>query len=162
MNRTRGGWLLLLTLVAAFLLTMARAPLGWPDWLAWLRPGWVVLVVFYWAMHLPHRFGLISTWCLGLFVDILFADPLGLNGMILAGVTFIAWRFHERLRMYAVVQQAGVAAAMVLLSEAIRRLAHEQGAAWLPMTVLPAVTSLLVWPAMHLLLRNLTQRYRVE
>lgn len=162
MNLTRGGWLILLTLTAAFLLTIARAPLGSPEWIGWLRPGWIVLVVFYWAMYVPHRVGLVSTWCMGFFADILFADPLGLNGAILATVTFATWRFHERLRMYAVIQQAGVAGALVLLSEGTRRLAHDQPGSWLPITVLPAVTSMLVWPVLHMLLRNLTQRNRVE
>ena len=57
MNFTRGGWLIPLTLVIAFLLTLARGPLSWPDWIGWLRPAWVVLVVSFWAMHFPQRMG---------------------------------------------------------------------------------------------------------
>ncbi len=162
MNLTRGGWLILLTVIAAFLLTLARAPVGSPEWLGWLRPGWIVLVVYFWAMEVPHRIGLISTWIMGFFVDIVFADPLGLNGIVLTTITFFTWRFHERLRMYAVLQQAWVAAAMVLFSEGARRLAHDQAQAWLPVTVLPAITSMFVWPAVYLLLGKLTQRFRVE
>ena len=162
MNLNRGGWLILLTVIAAFLLTMARAPLGAPDWLGWLRPGWIVLVIYFWAMHVPQRIGLISTWIIGVFADIVYADPLGLNGLVLATVTFLTWRFHERLRMYAVLQQAWVAAAMVLLSEGARRLAHDQAHSWFPVTVLPVVISMFIWPAVYLLLGKLAQRFRVE
>ena len=162
MNLTRGGWLILLAVIASFLLTMARAPMGSPEWLGWLRPGWVVLVVYFWAMRAPHRIGLVSTWIMGFFADIVYADPLGLNGMVLTAITYVTWRFHERLRMYTVLQQASVAAAMVLFSEGARRLAHGQAQAWLPVTVLPALTSMIVWPAVYVLLGNLSQRFRVE
>lgn len=162
MNLNRGGWLILLTVLAAFLLTLVRAPAGSPEWLGWLRPAWIVLVVHYWAMQRPHRVGLIGTWIMGFFVDIVFADPLGLNGIVLATVTFVTWRFNERLRMYAVLQQSWVAAAMVLFGEGLRRLAHDQAQPWLPVTVLPAVTSMFLWPVVCILLGNLTRRFRVE
>ena len=162
MRLDRGGWLILLTVLVAFLLTLVRAPVGSPDWLGWLRPGWLVLVVYFWAMQAPQRLGLVSVWILGFFADVAFADPLGLNGIVLTAVTFVTWRFHERLRMYAMLQQAWVASAMVLFSEGLRRLAHEQAQPWLPVTVLPAVTSMFVWPFVHVLLGKLSRRFRVE
>ncbi len=162
MNPTRGGWLILLTVIAAFLLTMLRAPIGSPEWLGWLRPGWIVLVLYFWAMQLPRRIGLVSTWIVGFLADVVHADPLGLNGIVLMTVTFVTWRFHERLRMYSGLQQALVAAAMVLFSEAARGLAHEQAQAWPAATLLPAVSSMMLWPALFLLLGNLARRFRVE
>lgn len=162
MNLARGGWLIVLTLIAAFLLTMMRAPLVFPEWLGWLRPGWIVLVVFYWTMRLPHRFGLIGAWVTGLFADALYVDPLGLNGLVLAVITYIAWRLHQRLRMYSVLQQAGVAALMVLLSEAARRVAHSQLQPWFWAMLLPAATSMILWPFLYTLLEKFSQRFRVE
>ncbi len=163
MKPGRGGWLILLTLVAAFLLTMMRAPLGSPEWLGWLQPSWILLLVFYWVMRVPHRIGLFGAWMMGLFVDIVHADPLGLNGLVLASVACLTWRWHERLRMYSVLQQAGVVALLVLASEIMRRLAHGQGAsAWLWATLLPAATSMALWPALCSLLGRLAQRIPVE
>ena len=162
MNLNRGRWLISLTIIAAFLLTMVRAPVGAPEWLGSLRPGWIVLIVYFWAMYAPHRIGIFSSWAIGFLVDVVHADPFGLNGLVLATVTFVTWRFHERLRLYAVLQQACVSAAMVLFSEGARRLAHEQAQPWLPVTVLPALISMFVWPFLHLLLGKLAQRYRVE
>ena len=78
----------MLTLAGALILTVVHAPLAWPDWLGWLRPGWVVLVVFFWVMELPHRIGLVSAWIVGLLVDVLYADPLGLNGLVLAATVW--------------------------------------------------------------------------
>ena len=41
-------------------------------------------MLFFWVLELPHRIGLITAWIVGLFVDVLHADPLGLNGLLLA------------------------------------------------------------------------------
>jgi rod shape-determining protein MreD len=56
-------------------LAMVHLPETWPQWLGWLRPAWVALVIFYWVMELPHRIGLISAWVIGALVDVLQASP---------------------------------------------------------------------------------------
>lgn len=163
MNPTAGGWVILLTVAAAMVLAVVHLPETWPAWLGWLRPVWVALVLFYWVMELPHRIGLIVAWTVGLFVDVLQADPLGLNGALLAGITYFGWRFYERLRMYAVPQQAGVIFLLLIGTEAIRMLVLEimegRGMTWL--VLVPPFMSLLVWPFLALGLDVLRRRFRV-
>lgn len=164
MNPTRGGWVILLSIASAMLLAIVHLPEAWPQWLGWLRPAWVAMVVFFWVMELPHRIGLISVWILGFLLDALYADPLGLNGILLASITYIGWRFYERLRMYSIFQQGGVVFLLVLATEVVRLLvqdlAFDRGFRWA--VGLPALTSLLVWPFVYLLLQRLKQRARVE
>lgn len=164
MNPAQGGWLILLTLVGALLLAVAHLPEALPQWLGWLRPAWVAMVVFFWVMELPHRLGLVSVWLLGLLLDVLYADPLGLNGALLASVTYIAWRFYERLRMYSVIQQGGVIFLLVLGGEIVRLfvqdLAWARGYSW--GVLFPALTSFLAWPLVYLLLSRLKLQVRVE
>lgn len=164
MNPTRGGWLILLTITIAMLLALLHLPETWPQWLGWLRPAWVAMVVFFWVMELPHRIGLISVWLLGLLVDALYADPLGLNGMLLASITYIGWRFYERLRMYSVFQQAGVLLLLVVATELVRMLvqdlAFDRGFRW--QIVLPGLSSMLIWPFLYLVLQRLRVQVRVE
>ena len=164
MNPTQGGWVILLTLAAALVLTVFHAPQSWPDWFGWFRPGWVVLVVFFWVMELPHRIGLISAWIVGLLVDVLYADPLGLNGLVLAAITYVTWKFYERLRMYSVLQQCGVVFLLVLAGECARQVVQSQVAdrEWTWMMVLPALVSTLLWPFIYILLQNLRVQFRVE
>lgn len=163
MNPTAGGWVILLTIAAAMLLALVHLPETWPQWLGWLRPVWVALVIFYWVMELPHRIGLIAAWIVGLFVDVLQADPLGLNGALLAGITYVGWRFYERLRMYAILQQGGVIFLLLVLTETTRMLVLEiiegRGFTWL--VLMPPVTSLLVWPFVVIVLDGLRRRFRV-
>jgi len=163
-NPAQGGWLILLTLAVAMVLSVAYLPQDWPLWLAWLRPAWVMLVMFFWAVEVPHRIGLISAWLIGLLVDVLYADPLGLNGLILATLTYVAWRFYERLRMFSIPQQGVVVFALILLGEGlrivVRNLTMDRELTW--MMVLPALVSLVLWPFVCLLLTGLKTRFRVE
>jgi rod shape-determining protein MreD len=164
MNPTQGGWLILLTLSIALLLAILHLPESWPQWLGWLRPAWVAMVVFFWVMELPHRMGLVSAWVIGILLDVLYADPLGLNGALLATITYVGWRFYERLRMYSIVQQGVVIFLLVLVGECMRvvvqDLVYDRGWSW--GVVLPAFTSLLLWPFLYLLLQRLKLRARVE
>ena len=163
MNPTQGGWLILLTVAAAMVLAVAHVPETWPQWIGWLRPAWVAMVVFYWVMELPHRIGLIAAWVLGALVDVLQAEPLGLNGLILAAITYVAWRFYERLRMYSVVQQCGVVFLLVLAAEATRvmvlSVADDGGWSWGVFG--PPLVSLMLWPFLVLILARLRLQFRV-
>jgi len=162
-NPTQGGWLILLTVAGAMVLAVAHLPETWPQWLGWLRPAWVAVVVFYWVMELPHRVGLIAAWILGALVDVLQAEPLGLNGVILAAITYVAWRFYERLRMYSVVQQCVVVFLLVLGAELLRAMVLEvvSGRGWSWGLLLPPLSSMLVWPFVAVLLTRLRLQFRV-
>lgn len=164
MNPAQGGWLILASLVVAMVLAIFHLPETWPQWLGWLRPAWVPLFVFFWVMALPHRLGLVSAWIVGIFVDVLFGDPIGLNGAVLAGITYIGWRFYERLRMYSVVQQCGVVFLLILGGDLVRMLVHDFSAdrGWSWAVLLPAFTSMLVWPFVFLFLQRLRLQFGVE
>jgi len=141
---------------------MARAPVDAPEWLGFLRPGWVGLVIFFWAVQAPGRIGLVGAWLLGFFADVVYADPLGLNGLVLVVVAYVARRLHGGRRVNAVMQQAVLVAAMVLVGEVARRIAHGQFPQLLMASLLPAATSLVVWPFLQLFLGNLARRFRVQ
>lgn len=164
MNPAHGGWLILLTVAVAMLLAIFHLPESWPQWLSWLRPAWLAMVVFYWVMELPHRLGLISAWVIGLLLDVLYADPLGLNGFLLAAITYVVWRFYERLRMYSIVQQCVVVFLLVLMTESLRvivqDIAWSRGWSW--GVILPALMSMLAWPLVYLVLQRVRQQVRVE
>ena len=164
MNPTHGGWLILLTIALAMVLAIFHVPESWPQWLGWLRPAWLAMVVFYWVMELPHRLGLISAWVIGLLLDVLYADPLGLNGFLLAAITYVVWRFYERLRMYSIVQQCVVVFLLVLVTESLRvvvqDVAWSRGWSW--GVILPALMSMLAWPFVYLVLQRARLQVRVE
>ena len=107
---------------------------------------------------------MIWAWALGLLVDVLLADPLGLNAMILAAVTYVTWNLYERLRMYSLVQQCVVVFALAGLAELVRAIAHLvlAGREVSLGIVACALVSAMVWPFANALLQRLQQQFRVE
>ena len=97
-------------------------------------------------------------------VDVLYADPLGLNGFLLAAITYVAWRFYERLRMYSVAQQCSVVFLLVVASEAVRMLVQDLvwDRGWTWAVAIPALTSTLLWPFVYLVLHRFRMQVRVE
>ena len=164
MNPANGGWVIFLSLLLAMLLSIVHLPQTWPSWLGWLRPDWLLLVLFFWVVELPHRVGLIAIWILGLFVDVLLAEPLGLNGLILASVTYISWRFYERLRMYSVLQQCVVLLFFSLGAQLLRGfvLSLERNYVWDPAMLVSPIVTLVVWPFLFLILIRIRTGLRVE
>lgn len=164
MNPARGGWVVLSSLLLAMLLAVAHLPESWPTWIGWLRPNWILLVLFFWVMELPERIGLIAAWVIGLLVDALLGEPLGLNGILFASVTFITWRFFERLRMYSGVQQCGVLFMLVLSAEVVRALVigldSNRELVWPVLAT--ALVSTLLWPPIYLILLRIKTAVRVE
>ena len=151
MSLRRGIWLLPLTLAGAFVLTAFRIPMDWPDWLGWLRPSWVPLAIFFWALAAPQRIGPFAAWIIGLFLDVLHADPLGLNALVLALTTHFASRHCDRLWMYGLAQQCALVFLIVALAELARQVGQSIAAVprWTWLSLLPAAVSAMLWPLLH-------------
>lgn len=164
MNPTGGGWVIAVTLLVAMFLSVFHLPQEWPNWLGWLRPNWMVLVLFFWTVEVPHRVSLLAVWLLGFFVDALLAEPLGLNGIILAGVTYFTWGFYERLRMYSALQQGAVVFVLVVAAELLRYLVlsilGSRPWSWGVLSV--PLVSMLLWPFVYILLIRLRTGMRIE
>jgi len=163
MNPTNGGWLILLTLIAAMILTVAELPIGEAHWLRWLGPDWSLAVLFFWAIAAPARIGMVSAWCVGFFFDALLgaSHPFGLHGIGFAFTVFVVGRLHQRLGMVNVVQQSALLLALALAVQVFKGLvrAFLVDGELSPLLALPAVTTVLVYPLLATILRRLADRF---
>jgi rod shape-determining protein MreD len=167
LDRTRGLWVVLLTFFAAFVLTVVTLPDFLPDYLAYARPQWVGLVLFYWIISLPERFGLVTAWISGLALDVLQGVQGGLLGqqaLALLVVGYIAASLYQRMRMFSVWQQSMIIFGAMLVAEMIHfgidLVAIDRG--WKFLYLLPPLVSALLWPWVYLVLRYLRRRFNVR
>ena len=148
MNPRRGGWFVGLTFFAAATLAVAHLPAGLPDWVGWLRPAWVPLVLFFWIVERPHRIGLISVWAFGLLLDVVLSEQIGLNGFALAVMAVLGLSAYERLRMINVFQQA-LALLLLVLATGLAKgtvVSLAQGAPLSGQFVASATVTAVLWP----------------
>lgn len=158
--KRHGSWVIVLSFVAAFLLD--AMPL--PDWAVDARPLWVALVLIYWCMALPERIGIGIAWVLGLLLDVMQGTLLGHYALGLVVVAYVTVQTHRGVRVFPLLQQAVLVGFLLLfyllLSLWVRGivgLPPEKWSYWLP-----AVTSMVLWPWIFIILRDLRRKYNVS
>lgn len=128
------------------------------------RPEWVILVLIYWVMAMPHRVGIFSAWFIGLLVDGLHGQVLGQSGLVLALIAFFMQHLYQRLRMYLIWQQAGVVFLLVGVAEVIKYFIQSALVIQAPqslMYLLSAIVSAALWPCVFLILRAVRRHFEM-
>lgn len=158
MNTLSGKGILLI--VSSFLLALLMSILPLPNWLELLWPAWMALILIYWVIALPHRISLGIAWLLGLLLDGLYGTLLGEHALAFAVIAYIADHFHRQIRMFPILQQAVSVFCLIMIYQVL--LAWIQGMLGEFENVYffwaSALTSMLLWPWLSILLRNLRQR----
>jgi len=159
MDRHNGSWVIALSLMAAFLLTIMPLPEWAIDW----RPAWVVMVLIYWCMALPERIGIGTAWGLGILLDVQHGAVLGQNALSLSVVAYITLKSYQRIRVFPLMQQAISVYCYVILFKSVL--------VWIKSMLsipppnwtfwLPAITSAVLWPWLFIFLRSIRRKYKV-
>ncbi len=160
MSAARPGYTAILL---SFLVALMLTALPMPAWAALWRPAWVALVLIYWCMAAPAYTGVVMGWTLGLFLDVLAGALLGQHALALAIVAFVAHRFHRQVRVLPIWQQGVSVFGLVFIYQAlILWITGIQG-----MPILAAaywsspLVSMLLWPWVYIVLRDVRRRYLV-
>ncbi|SIQ01461.1 rod shape-determining protein MreD [Marinobacterium stanieri] len=151
-DESRGGGMIIF---ATFLVGMVLSQMPLPDMLVWARPEWVVLILIYWVMALPHRVGMGSAFAIGVLLDVVRGSVLGLSALSLTLIAFLVLLLYKRLRMFPLWQQSFMVLVLVginqLLFHWMQSMTGTTGNSLL--FLLPSLVSALVWPWLFLLLR---------
>ena len=156
---SHGYWLI----VTSFLVAFVLAVLPMPQWLMWVRPEWVALILIYWAIALPHRVGILTALVLGILLDTLEGAVLGQNAFSLVVVAVLCQTLYQRLRVFSVLQQAGTVFVVIGINQLVCQWVQNLEGVGSPslLFLLPAVSSALLWPVVLHVLRSLRRHYWV-
>ncbi|MDD9818646.1 MAG: rod shape-determining protein MreD [Gammaproteobacteria bacterium] len=143
--------------VVALLLTALPLPAWALDW----RPLWVPMVLIYWCMAAPDRVGLAAAFLLGLLLDVYEGVALGQNPLGLCVIVYCIGSLYRQLRHFPLVQQSLVVLALLflylfigLVVRVVIAVPPEDWSYWLP-----AITSMVLWPWLFLVLRDLRRKF---
>ena len=157
--RHHGGGVIFITFFIALVLTVV--PL--PDSLRIARPDWVLIVLIYWAMALPHRVGVGIGWLIGLLTDVLTGMLLGQHALAYCLVAYLTLKLHQRLRLYPLWQQALSVLILLALGQLlvlwINGIVGRPIHSWLYW--MPSLVGALLWPPIFIVLRGLRRAFRV-
>ncbi len=162
-NQVGGMIVIIVTLLAGMVLAVVPLPESVPPQLSFLRPDWVVMILVYWLIALPHRVGIVSAWITGIAMDVLLGSLLGQHALTYVVIAYIALNLYQRLRMFTVWQQALVLFALLGLNQLIgfwvENIASD--ADWSMWYLMPALSGAFLWPWVFLFLRSLRRRLGV-
>ena len=103
-DRPAGTGVIIVTLLLAALLEVVPLPAS----IDWVRPEWMLLVLVYWVLSLPHRIGVLWGFFVGLYHDVLVGTTLGQWGLATALGAFVMLAAYKRMRVFTALQQCAV------------------------------------------------------
>lgn len=156
MREHTGGGFILGTIFAAILLTIVALP----DWARPGRPEFMAMVVVYWCLSSPERFGVGMAFLAGIVMDVAQGALLGQHALVFTIMAWITLKLHQRMRVFPIWQQAMSVFLLLVLSQMmvlwIKGIAGHPPQGW--SYWLPSLTSLLLWPWFTAFMRTL-RRY---
>lgn len=127
------------------------------------NPDWIVLVLIYWSIALPERFGVFTACAIGLLSDVLTGRLLGQTALIYALICYFSINEHRRLRQFPMVQQCLFVFFCLIGSQSvIFGLESLRAGNRLPLEFwYPALTGTLAWPLVFVVLRYIRIMARI-
>lgn len=128
------------------------------------NPDWIVLVLIYWCIALPDRFGVFTAFVVGLFTDVLTGHLLGQYALIYALISYFSIKEHRRLRQFPLPQQCLFILFCLTCGQGLLfGMASMQAANRLPLSFwYPILSGTLAWPLVFYVLRAIRLMARIS
>lgn len=128
------------------------------------RPDWVLVVLAYWSMALPHRVNVGVAFLTGVAMDMLVGTTLGIHSLGLSLSVYILAANYQRLRNYSVWQQAIIIGLMSSLYHLMTFwVQHLLTDIYFQVDYLwPVLTSMVLWPWVFWLLRRTRRQFSIS
>ena len=149
---------ILLSLIFSVILTISTFPLGS------FSPDWTQLFLIYWILAAPLSIGLLSSWIVGLVLDVVLGSTLGINALMYTIISYLVFKIHHIARYITVFQQSIVIIVILLIKFTL--------VLWIDSILSinnynislywSCLTSALCWPLVFYSLRVIRRKYNIS
>ena len=147
-----------LSLIFSVILTISTFPLGS------FSPDWTQLFLIYWILAAPLSIGLLSSWIVGLVLDVVLGSTLGINALMYTIISYLVFKIHHIARYITVFQQSIVIIAILLIKftlvlwiDSILSISNYNISLYWS-----CLTSALCWPLVFYSLRVIRRKYNIS
>ena len=127
-----------------------------------LRPDFVAVVLLYWCMHKPWRFGIGLSWVVGILADVADASLFGQHALAYTMLAYGGVVLNHRLQMFNLRQQAIHVFAILSLVYVVYASVYWIMSGYLTwLYFIGCLTSTLLWAPLSIMFQTMRQK-RVE
>ncbi len=157
---SRYFWLIFLSIFLALVMALVPLPISFEPF----RPDWVLLVLMYWSLAVPHRINIGTAWLTGLLMDLAIAAPLGIHSLAYSITIYITASNYQKIRNFSVWQQALIIGLFLAFYHLLEFWLSYflMDIYFLPQYLWPVFTGCLCWPWIFLLLRKYRRHFRIR
>ena len=152
---------------ASFFCCLLAAIFPLPIYLNAFRPDWMILIIFYWVLAVPHRVCTGHAFVLGVLLDLLLGSTLGMHAILFSLLAYIVALNYQRFRYFPIVQTTFIVGICILVAKlALYWMASSLSSS--PYEIVlhhhyfwSIFISMLIWPWFFLFMRFIRIRYKV-
>ncbi|NVK39403.1 MAG: rod shape-determining protein MreD [Gammaproteobacteria bacterium] len=148
-------------ILPTFFVALVLAAFPMPRLIDYIRPEWVAMTMIFWLLVSPYKAGIFLAFAMGVLLDVLHGNLLGLNALALSLMAYLVLLLHSRMRLYNAIQQSFLVFVLIGLFLLVRFWAESVVIGQSKSALLwPSVGSALIWPLWYNLLAAVRQYFR--
>lgn len=151
-----------LVMLLSFFVAIVLSTLSLPLWMQSVWPLWVVLVLIFWSVYLPHVVSPWVIWFLGLLSDVIHGSLLGEHALSYILIYFFAYSMNRQIKSFPLWEQMLRIVMIILLYQGCIMMIQGVSLNHIWLFMLPVLTSLILWPWILFLMRSIVIRFYIH